>query len=275
MVKKNGELRSSSRTKTGLWETGQAYLRAPWQAGPDVVIKKREEARNIYDTIQHSQTLKIYTYGSEYQGHVGSTAVVPDLNTFFTAHLGTESISTVYAAELKGMQMALAMVKRVVQAGANRWKERAARGIHIFSNSQAGFKALINPWIVSGQVFLKACPELKGWCSEAGFHVVFHWIPAHYGIDGNKKADKLAKAAAVRGPIPDEAKQMVRLRAAAKRVVRKRLKKVWVQAWKKKKTSRPTKHLTQAPGQACRSCGTGRDCEKQPPQSSYRCALGV
>jgi hypothetical protein len=144
--------------------------------------------------------------------------------------------------------MVLAMVKRMVQAGASWWKERAARGIHIFSDSQAGLKALINPRIALGQVFLKACLELEGWCREAGFHVVFYWIPAHEGIDGNEKVDELVKTAAVRGSMPDEAKWMVRLGAAAKRVVRERLMKEWVQAWKKEKTSCPTKRLIQAPG---------------------------
>jgi hypothetical protein len=95
--------------------------------------------------------------------------MVSDLNTCFTAYLGTKSISTVYAAELKGMQVALVMVKMAVQAGASRWKERAARGVQIFSDSQAGLKALINPRMASGQVFLKACLELEGWCREAGF----------------------------------------------------------------------------------------------------------
>jgi hypothetical protein len=79
--------------------------------------------------------------------------VIPNLNTCFTAYLGTESISTVYAAELKGMQMALAMVKRVIQTGVNQWKERAARGIHIFSDSQAGLKALITPGWSRGRSF--------------------------------------------------------------------------------------------------------------------------
>jgi hypothetical protein len=46
--------------------------------------------------------------------------------------------------------MTLAMVKRVVQAGTSRWKERAARGIHIFSDSQTGLKTLINPQMISG-----------------------------------------------------------------------------------------------------------------------------
>jgi hypothetical protein len=40
----------------------------------------------------------------------------------------------------------------------------------------------------------------------------------------------------------------VLLGAAAKRVVRERSKKDWVQAWKKEKTSRPAKRLIQAPG---------------------------
>jgi hypothetical protein len=41
---------------------------------------------------------------------------------------------------------------------------------------------------------------------------------------------------------------MVQLAAGAKRVVRERSKNDWVQARKKVKTSRPTKHLIQAPG---------------------------
>jgi hypothetical protein len=66
------------------------------------------------------------------------------------------------------------MIKRVIQTGASWWKERAARRIHIFSDNQAGLKALINPWIILGQVFLKACLELEYWCCETGFHVVFY-----------------------------------------------------------------------------------------------------
>jgi hypothetical protein len=45
----------------------------------------------------------------------------------------------------------------------------------------------------------------------------------------------------------DKAEWMVRLGAAAKRVVRERLKKDWVQVWKKKKSSHLIKHLIQAP----------------------------
>jgi hypothetical protein len=41
--------------------------------------------------------------GSGYQDYVGSVMVVPDPNTCFTAYLGTESILTVYTAELKRM----------------------------------------------------------------------------------------------------------------------------------------------------------------------------
>jgi ribonuclease HI len=57
--------------------------------------------------------------------------------------------------------------------------------------------------MVSGQIFL------VGWCREAGFLVVFHWTPAHVGIDGNEKADELDKTAALRGPMPEEAKRMI------------------------------------------------------------------
>jgi hypothetical protein len=78
--------------------------------------------------------------------------------------------------------------------------------------------------------------------------VVFYWIPAHEGIDSNEKADKLAKIIAVRRPMPNKAKRMVWLGTATKRIVRERLKKEWVQVWKKKKSSHLIKYLIQAPG---------------------------
>jgi hypothetical protein len=110
-----------------------------------VVVEEREKAENTHNIIQHSHTLKIYTDGSGYKDHIGSAAVVPDLNTCSTTDLGTESTSTVHAAELRGRQMALAMVKSGVQAEGSRWRERATKGRRIFSDSQAGLKALVNP----------------------------------------------------------------------------------------------------------------------------------
>jgi hypothetical protein len=40
MVKKHRGLWPPPRNQIGLWETRKAYLRVPWQAGPDIVIKE-------------------------------------------------------------------------------------------------------------------------------------------------------------------------------------------------------------------------------------------
>jgi hypothetical protein len=48
--------------------------------------------------------------------------------------------------------------------------------------------------------------------------------------------------------MPEEAKQMIRLGAAAKRVVRARAKESRVLAWRKEKPRPPTKRLVKAPG---------------------------
>jgi hypothetical protein len=63
--------------------------------------------------------------------------------------------------------------------------------------------------------------------------------------------------------MPEEAKRMVGLETAAKRVMRERAKENWVQASRKEKTNRPTKWMVKA--LARRSYGTGRGCGKQPP----------
>ncbi|OJZ79897.1 hypothetical protein ASPFODRAFT_107149, partial [Aspergillus luchuensis CBS 106.47] len=51
----------------------------------------------------------LYTDGSGYRGGVGASAVSIRAGQAQKAYLGTETDSTVYAAELKGVEMALSL----------------------------------------------------------------------------------------------------------------------------------------------------------------------
>lgn len=58
--------------------------------------------------------IRLYTDGS-YKGHIGAGTVNPEMGVMRYAYLGTSTKSTVYAAELKGICMALEVVKQYVQ----------------------------------------------------------------------------------------------------------------------------------------------------------------
>jgi ribonuclease HI len=166
-------------------------------------------------------------------------------------YLGTDSQSTVYAAELSGIEMALA-------AAANK-DQYMAREVMIFSDSQAAIQAVQNPQRPSGQYVLTAIynhvqairSQNQEKIPETPTNVTIRWIPAHVGVSGNEYADEEAKSAAMLGAGMEAAtgtgEPIIRLAAAAKRAVRRRMRERWNKQWEREPTSGPTKRLVQVP----------------------------
>ena len=102
----------------------------------------------------------VYTDGSGFEGHIGAAAVnIHDLDAAAIIsdrrHLGTESQSTVYAAELSGIEMALARAIKHNKAKSSASTHKTAREVIILSDSQAAIQAVQNPQRPSGQYVLR------------------------------------------------------------------------------------------------------------------------
>jgi ribonuclease HI len=227
------------------WESRWAYVRAPWQAPPEVHILERDEAVKIHSEIsakdQSQNQLIIYTDGSGIEGKVGAAAVVNTTLEHRHSQMGLEEDSTVYSAELRAIEMATDLIQEL-QYG-------RTRHATIFSDSQAALQALLRPRMPSGQIYLRGCIQNLQSLKNQGIQVELRWIPAHQGIPGNELVDEHAKqAATAETDAPGVHDRHIKLAAAARRGIRERAKIAWETAWEKeKKVGTATKRLIPVP----------------------------
>jgi ribonuclease HI len=238
------------------WEEKCAFVLAPWEATIPCFIENQEAALKTHNGIYEKTVLEgnkdiIFTDGSGFAGHIGaSMASLQHGVTSQRRYLGTDSQSTVYAAELSGIEMALAKTRKDNEG------HRQAREVIIFSDSQAAIQAVQNPQRPSGQYVLALIyNHVRAIRSQTQgpTNITIRWIPAHVGVDGNEFADEEAKGAALLGAGMGVAtgsgtgEPIIRLAAAAKRAVRQRIRERWEKQWERETTSAPTKRLVQAP----------------------------
>ncbi|OQV10369.1 hypothetical protein CLAIMM_14382 [Cladophialophora immunda] len=179
-------------------EHRQPYIVTPWWKPPSVFIASTpEEAISQHNSLcVDTDTTCVYTDGSGINGHVGAAAVIlsdPQSMSSLVLqkrmqYMGTNAQSTVYAAELKGILLALGILI------ANCSPEH--RHFTIFTDNQSALKTLQNPGNTSGQSILVELLQALDVTTTAGLDVYFRWIPAHQGIPGNEIVDIAAKEAA-------------------------------------------------------------------------------
>jgi hypothetical protein len=158
--------------------------------------------------------IPFFTDGSGYQGLVGAAAATPEADIYLRIHLGTTEDSTVYVAELNGIEMAFARFLQWKSQSAeleqssrqegqsSRQSSRQSTGLEpsqvqgpcpiktvIFSDSQAAIQAIANPKRSSGQYVIdliyqhvRALRSLTPTSSSIPAKV--QWIPAHVGVPG-------------------------------------------------------------------------------------------
>ena len=167
----------------------------PWEQRLRCIIEDAEIVRKSHDDIEFEAALAdgaircIFTDGSGYAGLVGASAVDPTSAIARQRHLGTDSQSGVYAAELSG-------VIQPIQT-----TEDKVRELVIFSDSQPAIQAVRNTKRPSGQYVLRHIYDhVRATRSrQTPTLITIRWMPAHVGVPGNEAADEAAKSAALWG----------------------------------------------------------------------------
>jgi ribonuclease HI len=236
-------------------EQASPYVTPPWWCGPKHYIESTAKAakQKHLEQLSDHTAIHIYTDGSGVNGHVGAAAVCTTTQDNRAAYMGTEQISTVYAAELQGILLALQTAREDKQRGNTRSK------VCIYTDNQAAISFSSKPKGKPGAYLLKAIAQITEELQQSGLPVEIRWIPAHTGIWGNEQADKAAKEATgwreggATGPRAAEPAELWALRSTLKTWTHKHVHKAWQDKWANESrgrvcfryTPKPTKKVLQ------------------------------
>lgn len=142
------------------------------------------ENRNIINSIlsSHRNEIVIYTHGSKNESATGSAVYISNTNQAFSYRILDQS--SIFTAELFALDCALDIIL----------KSNMGNSI-ILSDSQAALRSLSwNPKQFNNHIIYNIKHKLSS-LYKKGVVVSFIWAKGHSGIDGNERADQLAKEA--------------------------------------------------------------------------------
>ena len=158
-------------------------------------------------------------------------------------------MSTVYAAELQGINLALEIADEETESDNTRSK------LIIFTDNQAAIKTFQYPAGRSGAYIATSAVRLIDKLQrDRQIQVEIRWIPAHTGIWGNEAADKAAKSAATeslrRGHHDGNtiSNNTHHLQSTMKIWIKKEAIAAWSQDWQNVTRGRVTHNYTPQPG---------------------------
>jgi ribonuclease HI len=225
------------------------FMTPPWRQGPTTHIEKsaekaREQHNDKNDTGRH---LSIYTDGSGIDGETGAAAVCTLTQQTRTAYMGPNTVSTVYAAELQGISLALQIAQEYAEQGGMR------RNIAIYTDNQAAIWSIAKAEGRSGAYILEEIASQVQRLQDMGRPVTVRWIPAHVGIPGNEAADTAAKEATGwrengrRCPPAATPPKLYPLKSTLRRWCKTQAERAWTAKWRTETKGRATYRHTPRP----------------------------
>ena len=168
------------------------YISNPWTLPVKTMcdgladIKKSQTPPNILKGIfndhcsdSHDNSIHIYTDGSKSEEKVGFACILPSVT--FKKNLPPQA--SIYTAELCAILSAISLAMPLLSSN-----------FTIFSDSKSALQAVTNKF--SKHPIVKEIHVWLNILAKKGKIFNFCWIPSHIGLEGNEKADKLAKEAA-------------------------------------------------------------------------------
>jgi ribonuclease HI/exonuclease III len=167
----------------------------PWDAAPLPIkpdlenISKKDNPNtagakaNSYIDEHLTDTLKIYTDGSKGPKGTGAAFWAEQFQHERKFYLGNTSVFT---AELVAILMALNFIQTKGNVG--KWV--------ILTDSKSVADALLHKGGEAREQLIRSAVTLIQRLKQNGIELEIQWVPAHVGIPGNNKADKLARQAA-------------------------------------------------------------------------------
>ena len=185
------ELRSNQVRDLSQQELISPFITSPLRHIPDIYINNdAEKARSRHDReFATEKSIAIYTDGSGIDGEIVAAAVCTLTQQTRSVYMGIGASSTVYAAELQGIYLALQIALDYTDQGGE------GQNFAIYTDNQAAIQSITKAERRLGAYILEEIAEHVQRLQDRGKPVVARWIPARMGTPGNEMADKAAKKA--------------------------------------------------------------------------------
>jgi hypothetical protein len=162
----------------------------PWELPAPTCIgdgKERDRKHTIRSARQQRVPLATSWHKhSEINGEIGVAACIPQLGAKAANYMGANRVSTVYAAELRRLQLALDLA---MQAALVLERSLSSRTTKLPSRQSP------DPEISGGQYLAQGVRAPLRAVQALGIKVRIYCVPAQVGVEGDELADKIAKEA--------------------------------------------------------------------------------